>query len=35
MQTERSAQSKDLNSQTNTWFPTQLLCSHGFSVTDV
>jgi len=35
MQTERSGQSKKLYSHTNTSFRTQLVCSHGFSVTDV
>jgi len=35
MQTERSGQSKNLYSHTNTWFRTELVCSHGFSVTDI
>jgi len=35
METERSGQSKNLYSHTNTWFRTELVCSHGFSVTDI
>jgi len=35
MQTGPSGQSKNLYSHTNTWFRNQLVCSHGFSVTDV
>jgi len=35
MQTERTGQSKNLYSHTNTWFRTQLVCSHDFSVTYV